>query len=352
MKQAIIVGFGLAGFHYAFELQKHKKDFIIISNEEEGSSRSAAGVFNPTVLKKYTMSWKGKAFFDQAIITYKLFEKTYNTSIFNKVPIKYYFNRLSDHNNWAVASQKKGLNHFLSRSIINKVDGGLKGDFGYGKLKNVGKLDINKLLDKFKNKLASDCFSQSTFNYKELKILDNKIEYKGIMAKYIIFCEGFKLRYNPWFSYLPLIGSKGEFLYIRTKAISQKAIIKRGLFIVPIGKDLFWIGANFDRKYKTLKPTKLGKEWILSKLKDITDCSYEVINHKAAIRPTVKDRRPLLGAHPIEKNIYVFNGMGTRGVLMGPLLAKWMYNFIVGGKKLCPEIAIDRFDTYFSNPRK
>ena len=352
MKHAIIVGFGLAGFHYALELQKHKKDFIIISNEEEGSSRSAAGVFNPTVLKKYTMSWKGKAFFDQAIITYSLFEKTYNTSIFNKVPIKYYFNRLSDHNNWTVASQKKGLNHFLSQSIINEVDGGLKGDFGYGKLKNVGKLDINKLLDMYKNKLASDCFSQRTFNYKELKFLNNKIEYKGIKAKYIIFCEGFKLRYNPWFSYLPLIGSKGEFLYIRTKAISQKEIVKRGLFIVPMGKDLFWIGANFDRKYKTLRPTKLGKEWILSKLKDIIDCSFEVINHKAAIRPTVLDRRPLLGAHPIEKNIYVFNGMGTRGVLMGPLLAKWMYNFVVGGKKLYPEIAIDRFETYFSNPRK
>jgi hypothetical protein len=44
--------------------------------------------------------------------------------------------------------------------------------------------------------------------------------------------------------------------------------------------------------------------------------------------------------------------MGTRGVLMGPLLAKWMYNFIVEKKKLCPEIAIDRFETYFSNPRK
>lgn len=352
MKHAIIVGFGLAGFHYALELQKHKKDFIIISNEGEGSSRSAAGVLNPTVLKRYTMSWRGKEFFDQAINTYSLFEKAYNTSIFDKVPINYYFNRLSDHNNWAVASQKKGLNHFLSESIINKADGGLKGDFGYGKLKNVGKLDINKLLDKFKNKLASDCFSQSAFNYKELKFLDNKIEYKGIKAKYIIFCEGFKLRYNPWFSYLPLIGSKGEFLYIRTKAISQKEIIKRGLFIVPMGKDLFWIGANFDRKYKTLRPTKLGKEWILSKLKEIIDCSFEVVNHKAAIRPTVQDRRPLLGAHPIEKNIYVFNGMGTRGVLMGPLLAKWMYNFVVGGKKLWPEIAIDRFDNYFSNPRK
>ena len=119
-----------------------------------------------------------------------------------------------------------------------------------------------------------------------------------------------------------------------------------------MGKDLFWIGANFDRKYKTIRPTKLGKEWILSKLKDIIDCSFEVVNHKAAIRPTVQDRRPLLGVHPIEKNIYVFNGMGTRGVLMGPLLAKWMYNFVVGEKKLWPEIAIDRFETYFSNPRK
>ena len=120
---------------------------------------------------------------------------------------------------------------------------------------------------------------------------------------------------------------------------------------MPIEKDLFWVGANFDRKDKTSKPTKSGKDWILIKLKSLLDCTFEVVDHKAAIRPTVKDRRPLLGSHPKQKNLYIFNGLGSRGVLMGPLLAKWMYKFVVEKKKLYPELAIDRFETYFSNPK-
>ena len=84
MKDAIIVGFGLAGFHYALELQKHKKDFLIISNEKEGASKNAGGVFNPTVLKRYTMSWRGEEFFDQAISTYSFFEEKYNINVFQK----------------------------------------------------------------------------------------------------------------------------------------------------------------------------------------------------------------------------------------------------------------------------
>ena len=112
MKDAIIVGFGLAGFHCALELQKHKKDFLIISNEREGASKNAGGVFNPTVLKRYTMSWRGEEFFDQAISTYSLFEEKYNINVFQKIPINYYFNKLSNHNDWTVASNRKGLDRF------------------------------------------------------------------------------------------------------------------------------------------------------------------------------------------------------------------------------------------------
>ena len=351
MKDAIIVGFGLAGFHYALELQKQKKNFLIISNEKEGASKNAGGVFNPTVLKRYTMSWRGEEFFDQAISTYSLFEEKYNINVFQKIPINYYFNRLSDHNNWTVASNRKGLDRFLSPLIKNEANKGLNANFGYAKLQNVGKLDIRKTLEGFKKKLDSNSFSQKEFDYGELKFINNKIEYKDVKARYIVFCEGFQLKRNPWFSYLPLEGSKGEFLHIRSKVLSQKKIIKAGLFIVPIEKDLFWVGANFDRKDKTSKPTKSGKDWILVKLKSLLDCTFEVVDHKAAIRPTVKDRRPLLGSHPKQKNLYIFNGLGSRGVLMGPLLAKWMYKFVVDKKKLYPELAIDRFETYFSNPK-
>ena len=48
----IIVGMGVAGICYAEILHQNKKSFYIIDNKKTGSSKIAAGIFNPTVFKK------------------------------------------------------------------------------------------------------------------------------------------------------------------------------------------------------------------------------------------------------------------------------------------------------------
>ena len=58
----IIVGMGIAGICYAETLQQKQKSFYIIDNNKNGSSKIAAGIYNPTVLKRYNMSWNGKKF--------------------------------------------------------------------------------------------------------------------------------------------------------------------------------------------------------------------------------------------------------------------------------------------------
>ena len=161
------------------------------------------------------------------------------------------------------------------------------------------------MLDIFKSRFDSNSFLSEPFDYNKLIINKDYIDYEGIKVSKIIFCEGFGLKNNPWFSYLPLLGSKGEFIHIRTKNLSPEVIIKVGLFIVPIEKEIFWVGATFDRKDKTDNTTKSAKEWILKKLHERLNCSFEVVHHGTGIRPTVIDRRPLLGAHPL-KNVFLF----------------------------------------------
>ena len=53
---------------------------------------------------------------------------------------------------------------------------------------------------------------------------------------------------------------------------------------------------------------------------------YEIIDRKAGIRPTVRDYKPLIGWHKDNNRIGVFNGLGARGVLVGPYLSNAFVN--------------------------
>ena len=80
------------------------------------------------------------------------------------------------------------------------------------------------------------------------------------------------------------------------------------------------------------------------KLKKLINCPFQVVNQVAGIRPTVKDRRPLIGQHSKYKNLFVLNGLGTRGVMIGPYVAKQLFDFIENELPLESEIDIKRFD--------
>jgi glycine/D-amino acid oxidase-like deaminating enzyme len=67
------------------------------------------------------------------------------------------------------------------------------------------------------------------------------------------------------------------------------------------------------------------------------------VDHKAGIRPTTIDRRPFLGSHPDHSNVYVFNGMGSRAVLVAPWASQLLYNSIYNDIPLLDEVDIKRF---------
>jgi len=64
----------------------------------------------------------------------------------------------------------------------------------------------------------------------------------------------------------------------------------------------------------------------------------------AGIRPTTLDRRPFIGTHAVYKNLHIINGLGTRGILIGPYVAKKLFRSIEKGESLEEEIDIKRFE--------
>ena len=112
---------------------------------------------------------------------------------------------------------------------------------------------------------------------------------------------------------------------------------------MPLGDNLYKVGATFNWTDKTSEPSEAGKDELVEKLKKVITIPYTIVSQSAGIRPTVSGRRPLVGVHPEESKLIVLNGLGTRGVMIAPTVAKNLFNHLEVGEELDEEIDIKRF---------
>ncbi len=341
----IIVGCGLAGIAFCELLKKNKKTFVVFDNNSQLSSSVAGGLYNPVVLKRFTPVWKSKEQLELALPMYLNIEKELNVKLDYKIPVYRRFTSIEEQNNWFTASDKVGLSGWLSANIKKNDNPSIDAEFGFGEVLETGRIDSPLLIESYQEYLKEKkVFFSEEFNYNELVFDDNSIIYKNINAKNIVFAEGFGIKKNPFFNYLPLKEAKGELVIIKAKDLKIDYVLKSSVFLIPLGDDKYIVGATYNWKDKTNNITQEAKEELLNKLKTVLKCNYDVVDQVAGIRPTVIDRRPLVGVHNKHSNMYVLNGLGTRGVMIAPYIAEQLYNFIDNSKPLESEIDITRFN--------
>tara|TARA_R110002049_G_scaffold195004_1_gene364083 strand:- start:41 stop:1093 length:1053 start_codon:yes stop_codon:yes gene_type:complete len=340
----IVVGIGLAGIGFCEQLKANNKSFVVFDNASQQSSTVAGGLYNPVVLKRFTPVWKSKEQLGIALPMYKHLEDTLNVTLDYKTPVYRKFASLEEQNDWFAASDKPKLSEYLSTNLIKNKNACIEAPFGFGEVLQTGRIDVRTLIESYKTDLIkNNQLFEEAFNYDDLNDDEETIHYKNIKSKYIVFAEGFGVIKNPFFNKLPLVPTKGELLVVHAPDLKIDHVLKAGVFLIPLEANLYIVGATYDWDDKTHAITAKAKEELLNKLEKVINCPYEVVNQVAGIRPTVKDRRPLVGQHKTYKNMFVLNGLGTRGVMIGPYVAKQLYNFIENETPLESEIDIDRF---------
>jgi glycine/D-amino acid oxidase-like deaminating enzyme len=340
----LIVGSGLSGVMLCEALRKRGKSFKVISNKSQQASIVASGLYNPVVLKRFNKAWDAEKHLPVAMSAYEELELFLGIKIDYKLPIYRLFSSIEEQNNWIIASDKIPLKPYLISTIKSNTNQNIYAPYGYGEVKNTGRIDTKLLLESYSNVLNNEkLISHESFEYDKLKI-SKKIVYKGIESENIIFSEGFGVRQNPFFNYLPMEGTKGELIIINAPKLNSEVIIKSSVFIIPIGKNNYLVGSTYAWDDFNNDPTINAKNKLLNKLDKLILCPYKVVYHRAGIRPTVIDRRPLVGQHKSHQNLYILNGLGSRGVLIAPTVANALINLIEDKLPLQKEINISRFD--------
>ena len=340
----LIVGSGLSGVMLCEALRKRGKTFKVISNKSQQASIVASGLYNPVVLKRFNKAWDAEKHLPVAMLAYEELELFLGIKIDYKLPIYRLFSSIEEQNNWIIASDKIPLKPYLISNIKSNINQNIYAPYGYGEVKNTGRIDTKLLLESYSNVLNNEkLISHESFEYDKLKI-SNKLVYKGIESENIIFSEGFGVRQNPFFNYLPIEGTKGELIIINAPKLNSEVIIKSSVFIIPIGKNNYLVGSTYAWDDFNNDPTINAKNKLLNKLDKLILCPYKVVYQRAGIRPTVIDRRPLVGQHKSHQNLYILNGLGSRGVLIAPTVANALINLIEDKLPLQKEINISRFD--------
>lgn len=340
----LIIGAGLAGVSFAETALRNNKKILVIDGGQNSSSKVAAGLYNPVILKRFTPVWDAQSQLLLLNDFYRNLELKLDQQFDFKKPILRKFFSIEEQNNWYIASDKLNLAPFLSTKLISRKFRGIESPFDFGEVYATGYIEVSLLLKYYTQYLHErGMFFNDTFDYSLLATADEFILYKDFKAKHIIFAEGFGMHQNPFFIDLPLDGVKGELFIIKAPQLDLDVIVNTSVFILPLGDHLFKVGATYNWNDKTSTPTQEGKEELIDRIKEILTCEFEIISHYAGVRPTVKDRKPLVGKHPDYKNMYILNGLGTRGVMLGPSMAKALFEFIEDGIPLAPEININRF---------
>ncbi|NJM26204.1 MAG: FAD-binding oxidoreductase [Bacteroidia bacterium] len=192
-------------------------------------------------------------------------------------------------------------------------------------LRNCGYVDTQTYVEAVAKWITQhNILRRDEFRYDKVDLHASHVTYDGCKARAIIFCEGAGARNNPWFSWLPIRPLTGEVLLIQADKPFE-VILNRGVYVVPSGGGQYCVGSTY-RHGAAEGPTDEGRRELDTKLMELTTVNYRVTGQRSGVRPTTPDRKPLVGRHPDHACLWVFNGLGTKGISLAPYFSNYLVN--------------------------
>ena len=342
----LIIGQGIAGTSLAEAFVNSEVDFFVLDIfKERTSSLIAAGIMNPITGKRMLKTWLADDLFP--------FAQKYYTALEKKLGEKFYFPRnvirafSSAHqaNEWDVQQADPDFKDYIINDYKFEQISKFNFHHGYTIITKAANVNTIKYLKAYRNWLLSEkCIRKTEFQFEKLVIKKQKVIYEDIEANNIIFCEGWTGFRNPYFSKLQFLPSKGELLTIHCPDLAIDEIINSGIFMLPVGGNLYVVGSTYTWNDFTEKPTQNRKMELSKKLNKILKSDYKIVDHQAGIRPSVQSRRPFIGRHPKFPNILIFNGMGTKGLSLAPYFAEHFVKHLLHKEALNNEVNIQQYE--------
>ncbi|MES2558289.1 MAG: FAD-dependent oxidoreductase [Bacteroidota bacterium] len=313
----LIIGQGLAGSLVAWELMRKGETVAVV---DEGllvtSSKVAAGMFNPINTKRFTVSNNAEANINVALEIYGSMEKELGITLIHRQTIYNVFGNTKEGNDFTLKSDHPFFKQYTNPNPVKEAH--IIQPFGAFEVGLSGWIDLKKMLSALRKHIAeTHTLLEEKFDYLQLTYDSGSWHYQNIEAAAVVFCEGYKANQNPFFSELNIIPCKGDVLEFEAPGLQLTRVVKKGIYIVSLGDGRFRCGSMYKWENDDTTPQQADLDELKQKIELLIDVPFTITKHETGIRPTTKTRDTLFLQHPSLPNMYVVNGLGTKGVING-----------------------------------
>lgn len=311
----VVVGQGLAGSAVAWHLRWRGCRVVVVDRGDvDSASRVAAGLVTPFTGKRFARTAGFDELYPAAVAFYRRVEAEAGRHVFAERPAVRLFVDDAERAKFGARFAPAGVNP--ARFVA---------PFGGVELAPAGRLDVPAYLSASRAAFAADGGFVAADLDPGRDVMPEPdgvwLPRLNLRAKTVVFCQGYAGRANPWFPDIAFNPARGEVLKLRIPGLTEERVVHRGIWLAPVNDDVFLAGSTYDRDHLTPTPSAGGRDEITDKVRAFLRLPFEVIDHRAAVRPIVNGKKPVFGIHPDRPQIAYFNGLGSKGVLTSPTAA-------------------------------
>jgi glycine oxidase len=322
----LIVGQGLAGTVLAWELERAGISFSIVdSGHDHSATLAAAGILNPITGRRLVKSWRYEQLFPAAQAFYRDIERELGVSLWQPMRLRRIF---ADERERELAKDARRVRELAE--FIEAAD-----ETGWW-VRHAARVDLASLL------AASRTRWKSSGALREESCDEpHELTRHGL----VIDCRGVSATTAAEFSFVPWEFSKGELLELQIDELEPDVILNRRHWIVPIGLGRAFVGATHQPGVRHPQPSAEGRTTLEAAARDLLGPArtFSVVTHRAGVRVTLADKRPLAGRHPVDARLGLVNALAAKGALWAPLLAREWVRHLKTGAAFDPDIDLARF---------
>jgi glycine/D-amino acid oxidase-like deaminating enzyme len=337
----LVVGQGLAGTFVALEaLDRGFSVRVVDEGHARSASRVGAGLFTPVTGKRFALTWMAEPLLAHAARRYGELERRHGRIWRRELPTLRLLDGEDELRGWARRTDRPEIAPYVRAPAEGEREAyPVAPAQDAAVVEGSGWVDTADLISFFRAQFsAHGILREERFLWTDARETSDAVIWRDVTASRVVFCEGYQGAENPLLNGLTFRNARGDLLDLRSPGFPTRHIVNRGHFLLPVGGDVFRMGATFDWDRLTPEPTPDGREALEASLRSWLRIPYEVLRHDAGVRPVCTRTRPVAGLIPGHPRVALLTGFGAKGVLYAPFFACHLLDHLQNGSALHPEV--------------